>query len=139
MMKRITLLLVLFVWAGIALAQTKLWEKSSAGGNFPTYLGTGNLERGITTSTVVLNPFTKVWEKSSGATTFPTYLGTGNLERGIAYGSSSGNDRMYLVSRTGGSKIYVLNSATGDSVKMLDTAGFSAIASGTYLLNDVET
>ncbi len=132
------LILVLFA-VNIVFAQTtSIWEKSAAKGNYPSFLGTGNTERGFATATTTLNPFAKVWEKSSSAANFPSFLGTGNTERGFAFGTIGGNDRVILVDRKVSNFVYVLNAATGDSVGRLDTTGFLAISGGTLRINDAE-
>ena len=138
MMKKIILLLALFAWAGIALAQTKIWEKSAAGANYPSFMGTGNTERGFATGTITLQPFSKIWEKSSAAANYPSFMGTGNTERGFAFGRIGTNDRILLVDRKTNNFVYVLNAATGDSVGVLDTTGFPAMSSGTLRINDAD-
>jgi hypothetical protein len=59
-----------------------------------------------------------------------TFLGTGNLERGIAYNPVT--DRLYLVSRNGGTSVRILNPVTGEDLGGLDTGGISG---GTFPLN----
>lgn len=58
------------------------------------------------------------------------FLGTGNLERGLAYG----NGHLYLVSRSGGNNVRILDSITGNEVGSLDTTGISG---GTFAVNMV--
>ena len=123
---------------GLVLSQTKIWERNAASGNFPTFMGTANTERGFATGTLVLQPYTRIWEKSSALGTLPSYMGTGNTERGFAYGKVGANERVLLVDRKAGNLIFVLNAATGDSVGRLDTTGLAAIASGTLAVNDAE-
>src|SRR5436190_2251882 len=57
-----------------------------------------------------------------------TFLGTGSLERGLAYG----NGHVYLVSRTGGSNVRILDSLTGTDLGGLNTTGLSG---GTFVVN----
>jgi hypothetical protein len=57
-----------------------------------------------------------------------TFLGTGNNERGLAFG----NGHVYLVSRTGGNFIRILNPTTGADLGSLDTTG---ITGGTFAVN----
>lgn len=58
------------------------------------------------------------------------YLGTANNERGIAYG----NGHLYLVSRTGGTFVRILDSQTGSDLGGLSTTGVSG---GTFTLNTI--
>ena len=50
-----------------------------------------------------------------------TFLGTGNNERGLAYG----NGHVYLVSRTGGTNVRILNPTTGADLGGLNVTGVS--------------
>ncbi len=75
------------------------------------------------------------WRLAASDTTQPAWFGTTHLERGLAYGMVGGNARVYVVSRTGGNHVYVLDAATGDSLGDLKTNGMTG---GTYTLNDVE-
>src|SRR3954463_12511989 len=59
-----------------------------------------------------------------------TFLGTGNNERGIAVG----NGHLYLVSRTGGTAIRILNASTGADLGGLSTTGVSG---GTFTVNTI--
>jgi hypothetical protein len=59
-----------------------------------------------------------------------TYLGTGNNERGLAYG----NGHLYLVSRTGGNNVRILNPTTGADLGGLNMTGISG---GTFPVNMV--
>jgi len=58
------------------------------------------------------------------------YLGTGHTERGLAFG----NGHLYLVSRSGGNFIRILDPATGADLGALDTTGISG---GTFAVNTV--
>jgi hypothetical protein len=58
------------------------------------------------------------------------YLGTGSTERGLAFG----NGHVYLVSRTGGNFIRILDSATGADLGALNNAGISG---GTFAVNNI--
>jgi len=77
---------------------------------------------------------TTIWEKSESQGTLPSWFDTGSLTRGFAFGAVDGNERLFVVSRNGGSFIYVLDAATGDSVGVLDATG---ITGGTYHVSDV--
>ncbi len=77
---------------------------------------------------------TSIWEKSITKANLPKWFDTANYTRGLDYGKVGGNDRLYVVSRNGGSFIYILNPATGDSVGKLDNTG---ITGGTYAVSDV--
>lgn len=83
-------------------------------------------------------PIVNIWERSAANTTLPTWFSTNN-ERGLAYGKTSDgtdaiNDRLFVVSRTGGIFVKVLNSVTGADVGDLNTSGVSG---GLIPLNDV--
>jgi hypothetical protein len=56
------------------------------------------------------------------------FLATGNNERGLAYG----NGHLYLVSRTGGNSIRILDSTSGSELGSLDITG---LAGGTFLVD----
>lgn len=78
---------------------------------------------------------TTLWEKSSATSTLPSWFSpSANTERGFGYGLVSGNHRLYIASRNGGSFIYIYDALTGDSVGTLSTAGISG---GTFALNDI--
>jgi hypothetical protein len=62
-----------------------------------------------------------------------TYLGTGSNERGLAYG---GNGHLYLVSRTGGNNIRVLDAYTGLDLGALNL-GTGIVSGGLYPVNTV--
>ncbi|MGE5353776.1 MAG: T9SS type A sorting domain-containing protein [Acidobacteriota bacterium] len=55
------------------------------------------------------------WEKTAAKSTKPAYFGT-DYERSMAYGRISGEDKIFVVSRTGGPKIVVHDAFTGDSL-----------------------
>jgi len=77
---------------------------------------------------------TKLWEKSAANNNLPAWFDNANLTRGFDYGQIDGNDRLFVVSRSGGNFIYVLDAATGDSLGVLDATGISG---GTYHISDV--
>ncbi len=78
---------------------------------------------------------TTVWERCVAQGTLPPWFDTsGHFTRGFDYGKVDGHDRLYVVSRFGGSFIYVLDAATGDSLGMLDNRGISG---GTFAVSDV--
>lgn len=60
------------------------------------------------------------------------FLGTANNERGMAYG----NGHLYLVSRSGGNNVRILNGSTGADLGGLDVTG---IAGGTFPINVAAT
>ena len=85
-------------------------------------------------------PFVTLWERSAANSTLPTWFSTASNERGLGYGKTSDgadaiNDRLFVVSRTGGTFVKVINAATGADVSDLNTAG---ITGGLILLNDVD-
>ncbi len=55
-----------------------------------------------------------------------------NMVRGMAYNRL--NDHLYVVSRVGGTFVYILNAATGDTIGKLNTEG---IGGGTYPINTI--
>src|SRR5258706_5252815 len=57
-----------------------------------------------------------------------TFLGTANNERGLAYG----NGHVYLVSRTGGNNVRILDPLTGADLGGLNVTGISG---GTFAVN----
>src|ERR1043165_8240521 len=90
-------------------------------------LGVSQLQAQIT-----LSPLT-TWSPNSDGWLAPgeggyTFLGTGNNERGLAYG----NGHVYLVSRSGGTNVRILNSATGADLGSLDVTGVSG---GTFAVS----
>ncbi|MBD3385982.1 T9SS type A sorting domain-containing protein [candidate division KSB1 bacterium] len=80
------------------------------------------------------NELTTLWEKSEAQGTRPDWFDTGHLTRGFSYGNVDNQERLYVVSRNGGSFIYILDAANGDSLGMLDNTG---ITGGTYHVSDV--
>lgn len=60
------------------------------------------------------------------------WFGTGNTERGLTYNPATGN--LIVASRQGGVTPVLVNSATGDSVGVLDNTG---IAGGTFAFNQI--
>ena len=74
-----------------------------------------------------------LWIKNTENANLPTWFSTSaNTERGIAYGSG----HLYIVSRSGGTAVKILNAADGSDIGNLDV---SAVSGGIYALNDVET
>src|SRR3954469_18271564 len=59
-----------------------------------------------------------------------TFLGTANNERGLAFG----NGHVYLVSRTGGNSVRILNGTTGTDLGGLDTNA-ATVTGGTFPVN----
>lgn len=88
----------------------------------------------INVTTAALPLYTILWERSAATTSLPTWFSTTSLERGLAYGKVGGNDRVYVVSRNGGTFVKILNATTGADVGDLNTTGVSG---GTFPLNDV--
>ncbi len=62
-----------------------------------------------------------------------SWFATDNATRGITYNPIT--DHVYVVSRTGGLKVLILNAATGDSVGVLNVTGISG---GTFALNMID-
>lgn len=67
-----------------------------------------------------------------------TFLGTGNNERGLAFSpaalNGTGSDQLYLVSRSGGTSVRILDAATGLETGTLDVTG---IAGGTFAISSI--
>jgi Domain of unknown function (DUF4623)/PEP-CTERM motif len=59
-----------------------------------------------------------------------SFLGTANNERGLGYG----NGHLYLVSRSGGNSIRILNPTTGADIGGLNVSG---ITGGTFAVNNI--
>lgn len=132
------LIFTLLLCAGLAAAQTTVWERSSGTGTLPSFMGTGSTERGFGTVTLTLQPYTTNWVRSAAAGTYPAFMGTGSTERGFAFGKLGTDERILLVDRKSSNQIFILDAATGDSLGRLDTTGLIAIASGTLFVNDAE-
>ncbi len=99
---------------------------STDGGGF--WDGTAYTSGVLTVST----PYTILWEKSAANTTLPAWFSaSGNTERGFAYG----NNRVYVVSRNGGTFVKIMDATNGDDVGDLSVTGVSG---GTFGLNDAE-
>jgi hypothetical protein len=60
------------------------------------------------------------------------FLGTGNNERGVALNTTNGH--LYLVSRSGGTNVRILDGTTGAELGSLDVTGVSG---GTFAVNQV--
>jgi len=71
-----------------------------------------------------------VWAKKAGEV---SWLKTDDTTRGIAYNPV--NDHVYVVSRSAGLNVIILNAATGDSLGKLDVTGISG---GTISLNMID-
>ncbi len=79
---------------------------------------------------------TTLWERAAGRGSLPSWFSpNGHTERGFAYGRVGTNDRLYVVSRNGGTFVRILNASTGADVDTLRVAGISG---GTFALNDIE-
>jgi hypothetical protein len=70
------------------------------------------------------------WKRASSENTRPNWFGN-DLERGIAYA----NNKIYVVSRNGGTKVKILNFIDGTDMGELSVAGISG---GLFALNDIE-
>jgi len=83
-------------------------------------------------STLGYSQVTTLWEKSASTISLPSWFGT-NSERGLAYGKVAGNDRVYVVSRSSGNRIFIYSAINGDSIGTLRTDGMTG---GTFVIND---
>jgi len=70
------------------------------------------------------------WKRASVDNTKPSWFGT-DTERGLAYA----NNKIYVASRNGGTKVRILNFMDGTDVGELSVAGISG---GTHPLSDIE-
>ena len=85
---------------------------------------------GLDGSVNAIFPFTTLFQLSTIDNTLPEWFGT-HTERGMsAYG-----DNVYVVSRSDGANVLVLDAETGEVTDTLNTEGVSG---GTFPLNDVE-
>lgn len=87
---------------------------------------------------VVKEPLIPLWQRSVSTSNLPSWFGT-DTERGLAFGKTSDgteaiNDRVYVVSRNGGTFVRILDANTGVDVGTLNTTGISG---GTFALNDI--
>ncbi len=64
---------------------------------------------------------TTLWEKSAKLTSLPAWFGTANSERGFGVG----NGKIYVSTTKYGTRVLILDAATGDSVGVLDMTGVS--------------
>lgn len=76
-----------------------------------------------------------LWTRSQGKGTLPSWFGS-NSERGFAYGNVGGQDRLYVVSRSSGTKVRILDATTGADVDTLKV--YPVVTGGTFALNDIE-
>ena len=70
------------------------------------------------------------WKRASNNLTKPTWFGT-DTERGLAYA----NNKIYVISRSTGTKVKIVNYFDGTDLGELPTTG---VTGGTFLLNDIE-
>ncbi|MFO7526998.1 MAG: T9SS type A sorting domain-containing protein, partial [Ignavibacteriaceae bacterium] len=83
-------------------------------------------------------PYLTLWERSDANSTMPSWFGA-TTERGISYGVTSdgnraNNSRLFVVSRSSGIAVKILDAETGVDIGDLNTTG---IAGGLLPLNDV--
>jgi len=76
----------------------------------------------------------KNWERSDSLANNRVWNLTGDVTRGLAYGTMGGNERVFVATRhTSGTKVYVLDAATGDSITAMNMTGVSG---GTHVISD---
>lgn len=75
--------------------------------------------------------FQTLWERCSRTGNKPSWFGN-NTERGLAYT----NGKLYVVSRSSGIKVRVIEALTGNDLGELNVSGISG---GTFALNDIES
>jgi hypothetical protein len=82
-----------------------------------------------------------LWERNdrTGALAAkPSWMTAAGAERGIAYGVVGGNERVYVMSRSGGNNIRAIDPATGADVTLGTPFTFTGVSGGTFVLNDIE-
>jgi len=107
---------------------------NSTGGGF--WDGTNNVSCQLAIYSASM--YNTIWQRSLATSTLPSWFGL-HTERGLAYGNTivgiEGNDRIYVVSRNGGTYVKILDATNGNDLGNLNTTGVSG---GTYTLNDIE-
>ena len=89
--------------------------------------------------TLIIRPrLQTIWQYSASSGNIPSWFGI-DTERGLAFGrtlsgTESINDRIFVVSRSSGLSVIILNAQTGNEVGTLNTSGISG---GTFSLNDI--
>ncbi len=74
------------------------------------------------------------WVQSEANGNLPSFFGAGT-ERGLAYGKVGDNERLYVVSRSSGAKVIILNANNGEVLGELQSPSSQV---GLFPLNDVE-
>ncbi|MFZ4622155.1 MAG: T9SS type A sorting domain-containing protein [Bacteroidota bacterium] len=77
------------------------------------------------------------WERCSRTTTKPSWFGSGT-ERGLAYGNMGSGNRLYIVSRNGGSSIKVIDAASGTDITPGTAFDLTLVTGGTFAISDIE-
>lgn len=76
------------------------------------------------------------WQRNGASGGRPAWFSSSaSTERGLAYGVVDGKQRLYAVSRNGGTSVQVMRASDGSDVTTLSTRGISG---GVYALNDIE-
>ncbi len=81
-------------------------------------------------------PVYQLWAKTQAAGNYPSYFSTSYYERGMAYGKVNGKDRVYVLGRLGGPKIFVFDAMTGDTAGIIYPT--SEVSGGTFPLDFVD-
>lgn len=77
---------------------------------------------------------TKIWERSDSLGTNHVWNSSGDVTRGLAFGTMGGNERVFVATRhTSGTKVIILNAATGDSISFMNMTG---VTGGTHVISD---
>ena len=80
---------------------------------------------------------TALWQRNGALGGRPSWFSsTSSTERGLTYARVGSQERLYVVSRGGGTSVRILNATTGSDVGTLSTSGISG---GTFALNDIES
>jgi hypothetical protein len=78
---------------------------------------------------------TPIWSISATNTAYTNYINVDGTQRGIAYSPTT--NHVYVVSRTGGASVHILNAADGAEIGTLDITGVSGGGGGAINLVDV--
>ncbi len=136
MKKTVTSLLLLILFSSLSFAQvTTIWEQSQNNANYPSFMGTGSTERGFAFGEGEGIALIENWGTTQTNGNFPTYMSAAHTERGFAFGVVGGMDRIFVVSRNGGTNVISVDGLTGEQIGSLDMTN---VGGGTFTLNDAE-
>lgn len=88
----------------------------------------------IVASSAFSQTVTTNWERSDSLANNRVWNLSGDVTRGLAYGTMGGNERVFVATRhTSGTKVHVLDAATGDSITSMNMTG---VTGGTHAISD---